>query len=157
MPDTGSELSAESREPARPTRSVGGLRSVVGDRNLGYYLLGVLGTPLVLSLIGLSLRQMLAVGCFSNILYGEIFFWRQRVAFAALGVALLLTSGLLGVPELVESAGLEIILFLVAMMAVIGYMVETSSSSTGSSGCSSSWARISIWARSASGPGCEPA
>jgi Na+/H+ antiporter NhaD/arsenite permease-like protein len=126
MPADESELSAEPDEQARPTRSVAveRLRSVAGDRNFSYYLLGVLGTPLMLSLIGLSLRQTLAVGCFSTILYGAIFFWRQRVAFAAFGVALLLTSGLLGVPELVESAGLEIILFLVAMMAVIGYMEE---------------------------------
>ncbi len=90
----------------------------------GWYALGVIGTPWLLSLLGLSVQQTLAVAGFSVVLFGAIFFWEYRLAFACFGISLLLSCGLLDVPHLVEFAGLDIILFLVAMMTIIGFMEE---------------------------------
>ncbi len=88
------------------------------------YCLGVFLTPVAASLLGLSLRQTLAVAGFCVVLYGAIVFWRCRLAFACFGIALLLATGLLDVPHLVEFAGLDIILFLIAMMTIIGFLEE---------------------------------
>lgn len=98
--------------------------ALLSNRNRLWYALGVAGTPLLLAPLGLTARQALAVGGFCVTLYGAIFFWRYRLAFSCLGIALLLTAGLLDIPHLVEFAGLEIILFLVAMMIIIGFMEE---------------------------------
>lgn len=90
----------------------------------GWWGLSVLVAPLLLGTLGLSGTQVLAVTGFSVILFGAIFFWESRMAFACLGVFLLLAAGLLDVPHLVEFAGLDIILFLIAMMTIIGFMEE---------------------------------
>ena len=89
-----------------------------------WYTVGVLATPWLLSWLGLTTQQVLAVGGFCIILYGAIFFWKYRLAFSSFGVALLLAANLLDVPHLIEFAGLDIILFLVAMMTVIGFLEE---------------------------------
>ncbi len=81
-------------------------------------------TPVLLSRLGLTGRQVIAVGGFCTILYGAIFFWKWRLAFACFGISFLLSLGLLDVPHLVEFAGLDIILFLIAMMTVIGFLEE---------------------------------
>ena len=89
-----------------------------------WYGMGVLLTPLLMARLGLSAEQTLAVGGFCAILYGAIFFWKSRLAFALFGIAFLLAAKLLDVPHLVEFAGLDIILFLIAMMTIIGFLEE---------------------------------
>ena len=89
-----------------------------------WYGLSLLLVPLLLSRLGLDGRQVTAVGGFCVVLFGAIFFWEYRLAFACFGSALLLATGLLDVPHLVEFAGLDIILFLIAMMTIIGFMEE---------------------------------
>ena len=76
------------------------------------YVLGVLVTPLVFAQLGLTGQQILSVGGFCVVLFGAIIFWKYRVAFAFLGVALLMTANLLDVPHLIEFAGFDIIVFL---------------------------------------------
>lgn len=90
----------------------------------GWYGLGVVGMPLLLAQLGLSVQQTLAVAGFCIVLFGAIFFWERRLAFATFGAALLLSTGLLDIPHLIEFAGLDIILFLIAMMTIIGFMEE---------------------------------
>lgn len=93
-------------------------------KDWAWYALGVIATPLLLSRIGLTTHQTLAVAGFCVILYGAIFFWKYRVAFSCFGLSLLLTTNLLDVPHLIEFAGLDIILFLIAMMAIVGFLEE---------------------------------
>ena len=97
---------------------------VSSKRDWLWYCLGVILTPLLLACLGLTTAQTLAVGGFCVVLYGAIFFWRYRLAFACFGVALLLALGLLNVPHFIEFAGLDIVVFLVAMMTVIGFLEE---------------------------------
>jgi len=98
--------------------------SSTDSRTWLWYGLGVLLTPLAASLLGLTLRQTLAVGGFCIVLFGAILFWRYRLAFSSFGIAFLMAANLLDVPHLIEFAGLDIILFLIAMMTIIGFMEE---------------------------------
>src|SRR3989338_8485710 len=108
----------------RAHRGVMSTDADVRPRDWLWYALSVLLTPLAISLIGLSPRQTLAVAGFSVILFGAIFFWRYRLAFLCFCITFLLALNLLDVPHLVEFAGLDIILFLIAIMTIIGFMEE---------------------------------
>lgn len=75
-------------------------------------------------LIGFSTHQVLSLSIFFMVIFGTILFWQFRLSFALLGISLLLASGLLDIPHLIEFAGLDIILFLVGMMVLVGYLEE---------------------------------
>jgi len=70
--------------------------------------------------LGLSGRQVLSVAVFALIVLGTLFFWSFRLGIAFLGVAALLICNVLDIPRFVESSALEVILFLVGMMIVVG-------------------------------------
>ena len=75
-------------------------------------------------LSGMKLLQVASLTVFSSLILGTLLFWRFRLAFALVGIAALMTLGLINTGTLIEFAGLYIILFLVAMMIVIGYLEE---------------------------------
>jgi Na+/H+ antiporter NhaD/arsenite permease-like protein len=93
-------------------------------RKATIYVIIILSLSLLSFLIGFSVRQVLALSIFFMVIFGTILFWRFRLPFALLGISLLLTFGLLDVPHLIEFAGLDIILFLVGMMILVGYLEE---------------------------------
>lgn len=70
--------------------------------------------------LGLENKQVVSVTIFVLIVLGTLFFWAFRLAIAFLGVAALMLCNVLTVPEFVESSSLEVILFLVGMMIVVG-------------------------------------
>src|SRR4030042_6897370 len=76
------------------------------------------------SLAGFSRTQVLSLSIFFMVIFGTILFWRFRLPFALLGISLLLAFGLLDIPHLIEFAGLDIILFLIGMMILVGYLEE---------------------------------
>ena len=84
-------------------------------------LAGVLSVAVV---AGLNPSQVLAVGIFSTFILGTLFYWQFRLAFALTGITALLATRLLDIPHLIEFANVEIILFLIAMMIVIGFLEE---------------------------------
>ena len=55
---------------------------------------------------------------------GTLFYWQFRLTFAFGGIAVLLAANLIDIPHVIEFAGLDIILFLVGMMTLIGYLEE---------------------------------
>ena len=69
---------------------------------------------------GLSPRQVLSVTVFALIVMGTLFFWSFRLGIAFLGIAALLICNVLTIPKFVHSSSLEVILFLVGMMIVVG-------------------------------------
>ena len=75
---------------------------------------------LVVWQLGLEGRQIVSVAIFALIVLGTLFFWAFRLAIAFLGVAALMLCNVLTVPKFVESSSLEVILFLVGMMIVVG-------------------------------------
>jgi len=74
--------------------------------------------------LGVPFKQSLSIWVFSSIIMGALFYWRFRLAFTFLGIGILLGSGLLDVSHLIEFAGLDIIIFLIGMMIVIGFLEE---------------------------------
>lgn len=88
------------------------------------YFVSVILTVVASSFLGLSVKQLIVVAAFSLILFGAIFFWRYRLAFAFSGVGILLATGLIDVPHVIEFAGIDIILFLIGMMIIVGFLEE---------------------------------
>ncbi|MBI3999107.1 MAG: anion permease [Candidatus Omnitrophica bacterium] len=84
----------------------------------------VLGTSFVLAKIGFTRDQVISTAIFLLVICGTLFYWQFRVTFAFAGIGILLATKLLDVPHVIEHAGLDIILFLVGMMCVIGHLEE---------------------------------
>ncbi len=74
--------------------------------------------------IGFTPKQVIATCVFLMILCGTLFYWKFRLTFALGGLAVLLATNLLDIPHVIEFAGLDIILFLMGMMAIIGFLEE---------------------------------
>ena len=89
-----------------------------------YYFAGIIILVAASSLLGLTTKQLTAIAGFSSIFFGAIFFWQYRLAFAFFGVGILLATGLLDIAHVIEFAGLDIVLFLIGMMIVVGFLEE---------------------------------
>lgn len=79
---------------------------------------------ITVSFAGLNTEQIASVTIFASLIVGTLLFWRFRLAFALVGVALMLGLGLLNTSTMIEFAGFDMILFLVGMMIVVGYLEE---------------------------------
>ncbi|MBO5723956.1 MAG: hypothetical protein J6S58_03935, partial [Lentisphaeria bacterium] len=64
--------------------------------------------------------QATAVSVFLGIILGTLFFWNFRLAIAFLGLTVLICTNALTIPSFVQSSSLEVILFLVGMMIIVG-------------------------------------
>lgn len=84
----------------------------------------VFGTSFFLAKAGFTRDQVISTGIFLLIICGTLFYWPFRVTFAFAGIGILLATRLLDVPHVIEHAGLDIILFLVGMMCVVGHLEE---------------------------------
>ena len=74
--------------------------------------------------IGLNIHQSLAISIFSASILGTLFFWDFRLSFAFAGSSLLLITRTIDVEHFVKFASLEVILFLVCMMVLVGLLKE---------------------------------
>ncbi len=70
--------------------------------------------------VGLEVHQAVACAVFISIIFGTLFFWTFRLAIAFLGLAVLIFTNSLNIPQFVSSSSLEVILFLVGMMVIVG-------------------------------------
>jgi Na+/H+ antiporter NhaD/arsenite permease-like protein len=75
--------------------------------------------------MGLSVQQIIAISIFSSSVFATLLFWDFRVAIAFLGVAALLVTKTVDLENLVKFASLEVILFLVGMMVLVGLLKES--------------------------------
>jgi Na+/H+ antiporter NhaD/arsenite permease-like protein len=73
---------------------------------------------------GFNPAQSLSLTVFLSIIAGAIMFWRFRVAFALGGVAVLFAAGLLDFEHFIQYANLDVVIFLICMMIVIGFLEE---------------------------------
>jgi Na+/H+ antiporter NhaD/arsenite permease-like protein len=71
-----------------------------------------------------SSQQVLATSIFVLIIAATLFFWNFRLAIAFIGIAILLGARVLSLDEMVRSAELDIILFLVGMMTIVGVLKD---------------------------------
>lgn len=93
-------------------------------KRLGWFFLLLIGACGGAVSAGLDTRQVLAVTIFSSFILGTLFYWQFRLAFALIGITALLATRLLDVEHLIEFANLDIVIFLVAMMTIIGFLEE---------------------------------
>ena len=70
--------------------------------------------------VGMNANQSTACAVFISIIFGTLFFWEFRLAVAFLGLAVLIFSKSLDIPTFVSSSSLEVIMFLVGMMVIVG-------------------------------------
>ena len=64
--------------------------------------------------------QSTACAVFISIIFGTLFFWGFRLAIAFLGLAVLVFNKSMDIPTFVGSSSLEVIMFLVGMMVIVG-------------------------------------
>ncbi len=90
------------------------------------FLVGIsLGLALASMKAGLDRHQAIAIAIFSASILGTLFFWDFRLSFAFLGTSLLLITRTIDLENVIKFASLEVILFLVGMMVLVGLLKET--------------------------------
>jgi len=82
------------------------------------------GLGLLMNSLGLDSHQSLAIAIFSTSILGTLFFWDFRLSFALLGTSLLLVTKTIDLEHLIKYSSLEVILFLVGMMVLVGLLKE---------------------------------
>jgi Na+/H+ antiporter NhaD/arsenite permease-like protein len=91
-------------------------------------LLLLVGISLTVSLIGyktiLDMKQTISSSIFFAIILGTLFFWSFRLSIAFIGLAVLIFTNSINIPQFVESAALPVILFLVGMMIIVGALKD---------------------------------
>lgn len=65
-------------------------------------------------------KQAIASSVFLSIILGTLFFWNFRLAIAFLGLSVLICTSSLDIAGFVQSSALEVIIFLVGMMIIVG-------------------------------------
>ncbi|MDD4938998.1 MAG: SLC13 family permease [Candidatus Omnitrophica bacterium] len=73
---------------------------------------------------GLNGDQAVAISIFSSSILGTLLFWEFRLSFAFLGAAVLLATRAIDLENLIRFSSLEVILFLVGMMVIIGLLKD---------------------------------
>ncbi|MFH1440873.1 MAG: SLC13 family permease [Candidatus Omnitrophota bacterium] len=75
-------------------------------------------------LIGLNHQQALSISIFSASILGSLLFWSFRLSFAFLGTSFLLITRTIDLEHVIQYASLEVILFLVGMMVIVGLLKQ---------------------------------
>jgi len=88
-------------------------------------LIGIsLGLGILVKQIGLTSHQALAISIFCVSVLGTLFFWNFRLSFVFLGTSILLITRTIDLENVIKFASLDVILFLVGMMVLVGLMKE---------------------------------
>jgi len=87
------------------------------------FLIAIFLGSLVRSL-GMSQHQALSISIFSASILGTLFFWDFRLSFAFIGTSVLLLTKTIDLEHVIEFSSLEVILFLVGMMVIIGLLKQ---------------------------------
>jgi len=75
--------------------------------------------------LGLNSQQALAISIFSTSVLGTLFFWDFRLGFVFLGTSVLLLTRTIDLENVIKFASLDVILFLVGMMVIVGLLKES--------------------------------
>ena len=73
----------------------------------------------------MSAHQALSISIFSASVLGTLFFWDFRLSFAFIGTSILLMTKTIDLEHVIEFSSLEVILFLVGMMVIIGLLKDS--------------------------------
>lgn len=75
--------------------------------------------------LGLNTHQAISVAIFASSMLGTLFFWDFRLSFAFMGTSLLFATKTIDINHFIAYASLEVILFLVGMMILVGLLKES--------------------------------
>lgn len=75
--------------------------------------------------IGFSFHQSLSVAILSSSILGTLFFWSSRLTFAFLGTSVLLITRTIDIENVIKFSSLEVILFLIGMMVLVGQLKDS--------------------------------
>lgn len=75
-------------------------------------------------IIDFNSNQVIAISVFSASVLGTLLFWDFRLAIAFLGISVLLATKTINIENLIIFSSLEVILFLVGMMIIVGLLKE---------------------------------
>jgi Na+/H+ antiporter NhaD/arsenite permease-like protein len=88
-------------------------------------LLGIsLGLGVLARSVGLNTQQSLAISIFCASVMGTLFFWDFRLGFVFIGTSVLLITKTIDLENVIKFASLDVILFLVGMMVIVGLLKE---------------------------------
>lgn len=73
-------------------------------------------------LAGFSLRQSFIISIFLVSILGTLFFWDFRLSFVFIGSSILLLIHAVDLENFMKFASLDVIIFLIGMMIVVGMM-----------------------------------
>jgi Na+/H+ antiporter NhaD/arsenite permease-like protein len=90
-----------------------------------FILAAALGLYLISRNIGLTAHQATSIAIFSTSILGTLFFWSNRLTFAFLGTSVLLITQTIDLENVIKFSSLEVILFLVGMMVLVGLLKDT--------------------------------
>ncbi|MBN1872073.1 MAG: hypothetical protein JW800_05810 [Candidatus Omnitrophica bacterium] len=79
---------------------------------------------LISSVIGFDKKQVTTITVFSLSILGALLFWEFRVSFAFFGSSLLLLTRVITFEEFIAHSSMEVILFLIGMMVLVGCLKE---------------------------------
>lgn len=82
------------------------------------------GVALLARVIHLNRQQIFASSVFIMIVTATLLFWKFRLAIAFVGISVLMGAKTLDLSTFIESCQLDVILFLVGMMVVVGVLKE---------------------------------
>ncbi len=74
--------------------------------------------------VGLNEHQAISLGVFVCSVCGTLFFWEFRLSFAFLGTSALVLTKTIDIEHLIKYSSLEVILFLVGMMVIVGMLKD---------------------------------
>ncbi len=73
----------------------------------------------------MNTHQALSISIFSASILGTLFFWDFRLSFAFIGTSVLLMTKTIDLEHVIEFSSLEVILFLIGMMVIIGLLKDS--------------------------------
>ena len=76
------------------------------------------------SFLGLSAKQSIILAIFSMSILGTLFFWDFRLSFVFIGTGILVSIGAVNMDQFIKFASLDVILFLISMMIIVGMMKD---------------------------------
>ncbi|MFH1379015.1 MAG: SLC13 family permease [bacterium] len=76
------------------------------------------------TIIGLDLRHSIIISVFTMSIMGTLLFWKLRLSFVFIGSGILLLINAVNLEDFIKFASLDVILFLIGMMILVGMMKE---------------------------------
>jgi len=100
------------------------LRKIIMFRKFFWLILLSLAIGVLGYYIGLSAHQAVIVAVFATSILGTLFFWDFRLSFVFIGSGVLLMMNAVHLEDFIRFASLDVILFLISMMIIVGMMKE---------------------------------